>query len=174
MEVAYWSVAQTQALCERRAQHHLMNQGFECYLPMVMQTRVVRNTKIKRTVSLFSRYIFVRIVDQWYNIKSTIGISALLLDHEHKPERLPDAVIDELRKREDKNGIITLPEKERFYLGQQVRVVGGQFDGRIGLYNGMNSKQRERVLLDLLGRSVSVELNIGSCVEAVLPSYSVE
>lgn len=166
--MAYWSVAQTQVFCERRARQHLLNQGYECYLPLVQQTKIVRHKKVRKTSLLFPRYLFVRIVDHWYSIASSIGVSSVILNHEKKPARLSDAIIDGLRSRENHSGFIELPKKEEFKIGQTVRVVGGQFAGRVGLYDGMSSRQRERVLLELLGQLVPVELSIGSHVEVLL------
>lgn len=165
--MTYWSVAQTQNFCEHRAKHHLLNQGYECYLPLVQNTKIFRNKRVLRTSVLFPRYIFVKIVDQWHSILGSVGISSLIMNHERKPACIHDDVVNELRERESRAGFIQLPEKEEFQIGQKVRVVSGQFAGRIGLFDGMTSRQRERVLLSLLGRVVPVELSIGSHIECV-------
>lgn len=115
---------------------------------------------------MFATYLFVQIVDQWHNIQSTIGISHLL-KNANKPVVVRDTIIDELRSREDRNGLVNLPTKSEFFLGQRVRILTGQFAGWVALYDGMSSRQRERVLLDMLGQRVPVELRIGSGLEPV-------
>jgi len=164
----FWTVAQTLPFCEQRAARFLTGQGFEHYLPVTQVTRIIRHRKQKRTLALFPRYIFVRVIDQWHSIKSTIGISHLIYNEEKRPAVVRDEVINYLKGREDSRGIVQLPKKEEFVLGQNIRIVGGRFDGRMALYDGMSRRNRERVLLQLLGQSVSVELNIDSHVEAVL------
>jgi transcriptional antiterminator RfaH len=161
-----WSVAQTQPFSERKAKRFLESQRFECYLPKILVRPNTHHTR-KQEFALFARYIFVRIVDAWHAINSTPGISRMLLNERNEPVALRDTVIAELRSREDRNGFVILPKKEKYQIGQQVRVVSGQFAGQLALYDGMSSRQRERVLLGLLGQIVPVELNIDSRLEAV-------
>lgn len=50
--------------------------------------------------------------------------------------------------------------------GQRVKILRGPFEGKDGLYDGMLGHERERVLLDLLGRFARVELS-RNAIEAV-------
>jgi transcriptional antiterminator RfaH len=165
--MAFWSVAQTQPFSERKAKRFLEGQSFDCYLPKILQTQHLRNNKHIRECALFARYLFVRIENAWHVINSTPGISYLLLDGAMKPIVVSEKVINEIRSREDRHGFVVLPKKQQFKPGQQVKVISGQFAGQLALYDGMTSRQRERVLLQLLGQYVSVELNIDSRIEAV-------
>ena len=75
-----------------------------------------------------------------------------------QPARLHDSVVSELRSRE-KQGFVRLPRPPAtFRPGQRVRIVRGSFEGQFGIYDGMSGKERERVLLDLLGQAVPVVL----------------
>jgi transcription antitermination factor NusG len=66
--------------------------------------------------------------------------------------------VNQIRKREQK-GLVKLPKVSQVLKkGQRIRVIRGNFEGHIGLYEGMSGKDRERVLLELLGQAVSVEL----------------
>jgi transcription antitermination factor NusG len=162
---AYWSVARTRPFCEDMAKRFLTGQGFVCYLPKC-KIQVGPSKKHKRTVTMFATYLFVQIVDEWHRIQYTMGIRRVLTDHMSKPVVVRDNIINALRAREDRRGIIELPTNE-FSRGQRVRILTGQFAGRLALYDGMTNRQRERVLLGLLGQRVPVELHIGSCLEAV-------
>lgn len=163
--MAFWAVAQTQNFSESKACRYLTSDGYECYLPKVLH--VDRKRKRTREVALFAKYLFVRIVDRWHSIQSTVGVTRLLTNSQFIPLCVPDLVINELKSREDKKGYVVLDNVSNFKLGQKVLVVGGQFNGMPGLYNGMSTRQRERVLLQLLGQYVGVELNIDSQLEAV-------
>ena len=163
--MGYWSVAQTQPFAERKAKRFLESQNFVCYLPRYQHTEHVRNIKRTRIDALFPRYLFVQIEDMWHAIKGTPGVSGILCDGGNKPIWVRDRIISELQSRE-RNGLIVLPEKEKFKKGQKVRITSGQFAGQLALYNGMSSRQRERVLLQLLGQYVPIELNIDSRIEA--------
>jgi transcriptional antiterminator RfaH len=164
--MGYWSVAQTQPFAERKAKRFLEGQNFPCYLPQILQTGYARSTKRTRIAALFPRYLFVQIESAWHRINTTPGIAGLLIDGGSKPLWVRDRVIGELQARENKDGLIILPEKEKFKKGQRVKVISGQFAGQLALYDGMSSRARERVLLQILGRHVPVELNIDSRIEA--------
>ena len=73
------------------------------------------------------------------------------------PAHMADDIIDAIRGREI-DGLVTLPRAPRLKPGQKVRVVRGSFEGLVGIYDGMSGIDRERILLDLLGRKVQVTL----------------
>lgn len=162
--MAYWSVAQTQPFSERKATRFLEGQKFVCYLPKILQT----NYAMKRTrvAALFPRYVFVQIENAWHAINGTPGVASVLIDGGSKPVCVADRVIADLQSRENKDGFIVLPKKEKFKKGQKIKIVSGQFAGQLALYDGMSTHARERVLLQLLGRHVPVLLNIDSRIEA--------
>jgi len=74
-----------------------------------------------------------------------------------QPARVPDAVIAEIRARE-RNGLVELPKREMFHVGDQVRILQGPFAGHLGLYAGQRAHERVLVLLALLGGQQRVEL----------------
>jgi transcriptional antiterminator RfaH len=146
-----WSVAQCETRREHIAARFLTDQGFETYLPKI---RIK-----KRVVPLFPSYVFVRILDRWYPINSTVGVVHLLLAGD-QPARLNDKIVNEIKQKE-RHGIVRLPDPKGLRPGQKVRVIRGAFEGHVGIYQGMSGKDRERILLELLGRKVSVELAKG-------------
>lgn len=148
--MAYWSVAQTETRRENTAAQFLADQGYSTYLPKI---RIAH----KRIVPLFPSYLFVRIVDRWWNVNKTIGIIGLLTAGDH-PAQVRDGIVETIRAKE-RGGIVRLPPPQGLREGQQVRVLRGSFEGHIGLYQGMSGKDRERVLLDLLGRKVPVDFH---------------
>jgi transcriptional antiterminator RfaH len=152
--MSYWSVAMTKSSSEHIAQHHLRRQGFETYLPKFI-SRVGKETKVK---VLFPRYIFVHISLQWHAITGTRGITRLIMN-QTTPSIVNNRIIDNLMKREDSKGFIVLDEPPKFRIGEKVRVVNSAFQGYLGVYDGMRDHDRSRVLIDLLGQSVPVELD---------------
>jgi len=149
-----WSVAHTESMRERVAQRWLGEASFETYLPMI---RVK-----KRIVPLFPTYLFVRIGDTgWSRVDNTIGVRQLLRSNE-KPAKIDDRAVEAFR-RQEKNGLIKLPEKgSHWHRGERVRIAGGTFLGQIGLFDGMAAHERVFVLLDLFGRQTRTEL---ACAE---------
>lgn len=152
--MGYWAVAMTKSSSEHLAQHHLGRQGFTTFLPKFI-TNVGKDLKIK---VLFPRYIFVWIELQWSVINSTRGVTRLIMN-ESKPAVVPTRIIESLMKRQNSKGLITLSEQPKFALGEKVRVVNNTMEGYIAVYDGMRPNERARVLLELLGQVVPVELD---------------
>ena len=112
-----------------------------------------------RIQPLFPAYVFVLIGDKpFYPVRWCPHVIRLLMSGDH-PAWVSDSIINEIQRREDENGLVQLPKPaQRFHKGQQVRVVRGALEGQIGLYENMSGKDRERVLLELLGQTVPVDL----------------
>jgi transcriptional antiterminator RfaH len=155
-----WYVAQTHPHAEVKAGLHLTRQGFEIYLPRYLKKR--RHARRVETVAapLYPGYVFVAIdcgVQRWRSIQSTIGVSRLVC-HGDDPAAVPEGIVEELKRRQDENGLIGFQRRARFNPGDTVRIVEGVFADCLGLYEGIDDRERAAILLDLLGRKVRVAL----------------
>ena len=112
--------------------------------------------KVVLTPPLFPGYCFVAIELQWHTAGRAPGMVRIVLDG-GVPARVPDSVIAEIRARE-RNGLVELPKRETFHVGDQVWILQGPFAGHLGLYAGMRAHERVLVLLALLGGQQRVEL----------------
>jgi transcriptional antiterminator RfaH len=160
----YWAVAQALPMRgeKSRAEIFLEHAGYQIYCP-----RTKRRSKGQTIVTpLFAGYIFVRVIENWWSIRWTPGVTKLLMTCE-RPAKLPDEFIDDLHRNE-RNGFVRLPPPPTLFMrGSQVRILTGQFQGMIGLYEGQSSQDREIVLLEMLGRMVPVKLAQSDTIEAV-------
>lgn len=150
-----WIVARTKSARERWAAENIANQGYEYYFPRVLQIRKA----VARAEPLFPCYIFIKTDGSWRVLLSTFGISSVVV-FGNSPATVSQQIIDNFKAREV-DGCVELPNLEeytRFKQGAQVRVKGGVFSGYTGVYKGQDPKQREKVLLDFLGRKTSVLL----------------
>jgi transcription antitermination factor NusG len=152
----YWTVAVAQSNREDLVKTLLTREGFEVYWPRIREQ--------KRAASLFPGYLMVRVVVRWYPIRWCPGVLKLLMAGD-SPAKLADHVVNEIKGREVR-GFVKLPKPPRLQEGQPVRVTTGSFAGHAAIYAGMSGSARERVLLNLLGQSVTVSLPIGN-VEAI-------
>ena len=158
---ASWYVVQTHVHAETKAAAHLVRQGYPIYLPRYLKRR--RHARRVEIVAapLFPRYLFVtidRLTQRWRSILSTVGVTHLVRNGE-EPAAVPAGVVDELRRREDEQGLIRLDLRPRLTPGAKVRVVDGVFSDCLGLFEGMADRERVAILLDLLGRKVRVVLD---------------
>ena len=160
----YWAAAQLQPQRDARALHFLRQAGFETYAPRLRERRTVHGRKVVKTPLLFPAYAFVFITLQWHAARWSPGVIRLVMDGA-APARVPDAVIEEIRKREVA-GLVELPKPPLARLGDRVRVTAGPFAGHVGLYAGMKPRERVEVLLRILGGVQRVTLAAGA-VEAV-------
>ncbi len=152
--MAYWCAAQLQASRERLALHCLsVVNGFEVYSPRIRPARAGRGDD---TRPLFPGYCFILIVSQWWAARWSPGIVRIVLDGA-VPARVPDQVIDEIRRREVR-GVVELPKPPGLQRGDKVRIVRGALHGHLGLYEGMRPHERVDVLLQLLGAQQRVTL----------------
>jgi len=156
-----WIVVQTQPSRELWAAENIMRLGAELYFPKISEvTRAKRGSSqlLERIRPLFPRYLFVNIIDQWRFLLGTWGVSGIIMGT-NGPATLPTATINQLRAREDQNGLVTLPQLSHgpiFVPGQSLRVMGGVFSGYVGIHQGSTAQQRQRMLLDYMGRKVPV------------------
>jgi transcriptional antiterminator RfaH len=145
----FWSVVQSHPACEHRAITNIERQGYACYAPRERVTRVVRGRKVTEARWLFPRYLFVWIIDRWWSLFGTFGVSSVIMNGD-KPARIPNGWVEKMKAREVK-GLIDLSQSE-FTKGQRVQVTSGLFMGKHGIYQGQTSRQREVILLEALGR----------------------
>jgi transcriptional antiterminator RfaH len=157
---AFWVVVRSLPKREVFAAERLrMDHGFEVFLPLI---------QTKRTAApLFPGYLFARIVDRWRSINSTIGVLCLVRVGDC-PARCPDHEVAALKAMIDGHGYIKLPEARgapvgrKIAIGAKVMVTGGPFGGMFGLYAGQSTRERELILLNLLGgqRPVAIAANL--------------
>jgi transcriptional antiterminator RfaH len=142
-----WIVVQSKPNREMWARQNIINQGMECYLPLIRDVAATR--------PLFPRYLFARISTRWFFLNNTFGVSNVVLLGD-QPAVVPDDVIAEIKGREVQ-GLVVLPNASGTLIhGQAVVVNAGPFTGMSGVYQGMASGDRERVLLDYLGRKTTI------------------
>ncbi len=144
----------TKPNCETIASVNLQRQGFEYYCPWFSQ-KIPNKKPIRRP--LFPRYIFILIDKVWYSLQGTRGITRVLLGLDG-PQTIPSDIIGALRAREGKDGLISLQPAPKFRSGQSVKASHGPLVGHALIYDGMLSHDRVRVLMELLGRKVCVEI----------------
>lgn len=107
---------------------------------------------------MFPNYLFVFVCNQWRSLLGTRGIRRLILDAE-RPARMPEYEIEALRRRENDKGVIELPAP--FEADQAVHIIGGHFIGQTAIVVGMPAPDRVRVLLELFGRKVPINVDKG-------------
>jgi transcriptional antiterminator RfaH len=162
-----WFVVRTLPRAEERAVWHLGNQGFAAYLPRYL--RRVRHARRNAIVlrPLFPGYLFVELDPmrcRWRSINGTIGVHEIITNGD-VPLAVPEAIIAEIRSREDETGAVKLAPPS-FTRGQAVRLIEGPLADVSGLFEEMRDQNRIILLVSLLGRKVRMQVPVAAVAAA--------
>lgn len=162
-----WYAVQTHPAAEARAVGHLQRQGFETYYPHYRKQRRHARRVETTEAPLFPGYIFVCLdlgVQAWRVIHSTLGVRRLVCSGE-MPVPVPMRVMDEIRARGDRQGLVALDAIDRLRRGDRVEIAEGPFTDCDGLFEECDDRRRVILLLNLMGRPVRLSI----AAEAVRP-----
>jgi transcriptional antiterminator RfaH len=158
-----WYLIHTKPLGEREAQRHLERQEYRTYLPRLTQTVRRRGRPRGRIAPLFPRYLFLNLDEGRQSLApvgSTFGVASVVR-FGARFATVPDAIVRQLREREDpQTGLHTL-QLPRPTPGTPVRVTAGVFAGLEGVFEREEGAERVVVLLSLLGQERQVRLPAG-------------
>jgi len=153
-----WFVVHTRPFGEMRAIGNLERQGYRTFCPRVRRTiRHARKTSIVMS-PIFRNYLFVQLnlaYDRWRCINSTRGVGGLIMQGD-RPKAVPRGVIEAILQYIEADG--TLSPVRLFGMGQPVRIESGPLADVVGRFERCEPDGRIRVLVELLGRVVSVVL----------------
>jgi transcriptional antiterminator RfaH len=161
-----WYVVQTQPRAQSRAISHLEWQAYNVFCPRYRKT--VRHARKVTSVlaPLIQNYLFLHLDASrhpWRAINRTRGVARLISQGE-LPAPLPHGVVEDLLAKTNAYG--AMEWKPTFKIGQAVRIADGPFADFVGTLEHLDAAGRVRVLLDLLGRSVSVALRCEALMAA--------
>jgi transcription elongation factor/antiterminator RfaH len=154
-----WFVVHTRPLAEMRAIENLERQGYRTFCPRVR--RAIRHARKTSTVMspIFRNYLFVMLnlsFDRWRCINSTRGVVGLIMQGD-RPRPVPRGVIETILQYMSADG--TVSTASLFGAGQPVRIESGPLADVVGKFERCEPDGRIRVLVELLGRVVSVILS---------------
>jgi transcriptional antiterminator RfaH len=153
-----WHAVHTQPHREVEVENQLRIQGFVPFLPLCSKT--VRHARRFRTAraAFFPRYLFVHLNpdrDRWRSVNGTYGVSRLVMAGD-RPAPVPVGVVESLQLLTNSAGCISM--QPLLQPGQKVRVLSGPFAEMIGELARVDASQRARVLLDIMGGRISVQI----------------
>ena len=153
-----WYAAQTCANHEKRVQEQLRQRAVEAYLPLYPAVRRWKDRRVRLELPLFPGYVFVRLalcdrllVLQTPSVVRLVGFGG-------RPAALPDQEIAALRH--GLAGEMQFLPHPYLKTGQRVRVKTGPFQGLEGILVRKKKISRFVISLDLIMRSVAVEIDV--------------
>jgi transcription antitermination factor NusG len=152
-----WYAAYTSANRERRVSEQLGARKVEHFLPLYASPRRWKDRRVKLELPLFPGYVFVRTALQ--NRLQVLQVPGVvrLVGFDGAPTALPEDEIETLRT-SLRNGLRVEPHPY-LTVGRRVRVQGGALAGLTGILLRRKSGARFVVSVDLIQRSVAVEVD---------------
>jgi transcription elongation factor/antiterminator RfaH len=153
-----WYAVHTQPNRELRANNQLENQGFEVFLPKRLKTIRHARRLTNLAAPFFPRYLFIRLdltQHRWRSVNGTFGVASLVMQGE-MPRPVPRGVVETMTASVDEKGFLCLEQNLR--VGAQVRLAAGPFAEKLGILDRLDDSGRVRVLLEIMGGTVPVQL----------------
>jgi transcriptional antiterminator RfaH len=155
-DVDMWHVVHTKPREEFRALENLENQGYVCFLPTLRIHKMRRNLVEIAIEPLFSRYLFIQLnaaTSNWYPIRSTRGVSSLLM-FGGQFATLPQPCVESMRRRCEGDAA------PLFIRGDRVEITSGPLAGLQGVYELADGEVRALVLIELMRTTQSLKLPV--------------
>ena len=154
-----WYLISTKPNQEKIAKLNLENQSLEAFLPILVTVDPRKRTVINSKV-IFPGYIFSRFdveTENYSFIRSTRGVSRIIRFGNRLAEVSDDFIL-KLKSRSDYDQSFVKEMKIKQYVyGDTVLVTGGLLKGRKGIFI-KKSKDRAKILIDILQKKIAVEL----------------
>jgi transcriptional antiterminator RfaH len=135
-DMGSWFIISTKPKQEFLAEKSLKSLGANVYLPLY-QKKIKKNKEKKEVISpLFSGYLFAQfsVIELYHKVRYTRGVKSVLGNNEGL-WTINDKKIEDIRLREDNDGIVTLVRREeKFKSGDRILIDEGDFDGWEGIF----------------------------------------
>ena len=157
-----WYAVQTKPRQEAIAELNLERQGYQTYLPKILLRKRRRDKWMRVVEPLFPRYLFIQVDTKQQSlapVRSTLGVAALVrFGHLLRP--VPDEIIDYLKQQEFESTGLRTDDTCPHQPGDAVQILEGPFAGLHGIFQTATGEERALVLLELLGRQNTVQVEM--------------
>jgi transcriptional antiterminator RfaH len=159
--MSVWCAAFTRPRQEDVARENLLRQGFRTYLPKLKQPKRRRGRWVEAVEPLFPRYLFVELDFGAHDIspiRSTRGVVSLVR-FGPQPAMAPKGFVESLMAAEDPTSACHLAGLDPFRKGDPVIIASGPLAGTRAIFEEPTGQGRVTLLLHLLGRTNSVQVD---------------
>ena len=153
---ANWYALYTCPRHEKRVAEEIEQRHIACFLPVYRSVRRWKDRRKELDLALFPGYVFVRIALQDKLQVLQVPGAVRLVTFNGRPAALPEQEIECLRNRQSNSKIEPHPYLR---VGRRVRVRSGPLQGLEGIIRRSKDKCRLVFSLDLIMRSVAVEVD---------------
>jgi transcriptional antiterminator RfaH len=162
----HWFVIHTKPRDEHRVKNHFQGMEIETLLPLCENFQYSHGRMCRVINPLFSNYLFARLdlERHYYKVKWTRGVNRIL-GAGNEPISISETVIQMLKDRMGDDYIVKLLED--LQEGDLVQITSGPLKDLIGVFQRRSSSgERVRILLNLIGAEVPVQISRGQLKKA--------
>jgi transcription antitermination factor NusG len=153
-----WFAAYTSPRHEKHVSQQMQHRGIQNFLPLYKSIRRWKDRRKELELPIFPGYLFVRMaLRERVSVLQVPGV-VQLVSFQGRPAPLPDAEIDMLRGQLAQSG--RLQPHPFLTVGRRVRVTNGPMTGMEGILTRKKEKLRVVLSLELIQRSVAVEVDM--------------
>ena len=153
-----WYAVYTKSRHERTVNTHLVQEGITVFLPEIERLSSRKDRRKKAWYPIFPGYLFINTelnAESRLRVIKTKGV-VRILGHRGIAAAIPEHQIELIQKAIDsRKNISSFPYLKR---GQVVRVMNGPLDGMEGIFVSEKGKGKLIISVDILQRSVAVEI----------------
>jgi transcriptional antiterminator RfaH len=159
----FWYAVYTKSRNEKKLALLLKDLNIEHYLPLVKKLKRWSDRRKWVESPLFSSYIFVHINESdYYKVLGVPGV-VRFVSFEGIKTKIRDIEIEAIKKYVE-TGEEILDNEDDFIPGKKVKVIRGQFKDLQGRLVQILGKQRVKIEIEAVGKSVFLRIPMGSLV----------
>lgn len=165
-----WYALYTISKHEKKICFYLDQKKIQSFLPMTTEIRQWSDRKKKLVLPLFPNYVFVHIrADQLWKVTDVPG-AVKFVGIGKKPSPIPDKVIEALQRIQFEPVLV---EDLNLHEGERVRITNGNFMGLEGKYIRAGAKKYLAIEVEIMNRSVLVEIEASQVERICNPDQKV-
>jgi len=160
-ELGWWTAIHTRPRCEKKVAEFAAGRGIINYLPLVKRRKRYQRRNVETFVPMFTGYVFARLAEdereylyQFQKVAYILPVRSAAEEEELVAQLCNVRTIELADLEKD---VIVNPE---LVPGKQVVIAEGPLKGCRGVVERRGNRARVTVNLELLGSSVSTELNL--------------
>lgn len=148
------------------------NIGIECLAPRIRYRKNTRRGPVWFVEAMFPGYLFAKFLfsDLYRQVQASHGVSTIVRFGE-RVASIADETVASLREASGvEETVVFNPEPQ---VGDQVQIAGGAFHGLEAVVTQiLPAKERVKVLMNFLGRTVEAEVQAPQLIPTILPGLS--
>jgi len=156
-----WVPAYCRPRTEKVVVEHCLRHGIPCYLPLLRQKRRYQRRTVEVQLPMFRGYVFAQLDSDNRSLFLECHRIVHIVDVNDTQERLLLGELRALQRLELAQGEVALEVMPEVQPGTTVLVAEGPLRGTTGIVEHRKGRTRVTVNIELLGRSVVAEMDLG-------------